>query len=774
VWPRVALTVFLWLAFVRPTLPAADPTLDPSWSAVQAFILRGGAQCGVDTVFTFGPFGWFNKPTYVAELFIAGLWWEIAFKLLAAAVVVAVLGRLDNVRDFALACFAAACAGSGPDGFAFVVLFADAAWIADRPARPAWQSILAAAPSVALALVKFPYFLAFVAATLALAVLAWPHGRRRALAFVAGVALLFVAAWSASGQSASNLPAWIATSLALARGYGAALGTETSVLQFALALLVLAACAVALRLALAGERARGSTVWVGLFAFTAWLAFKNGFVRGQDKPLAVFDFAAVGMFVLPIAGLATSRAARILRRAACVAALAGHALVLSESFAAPRALFQDLAERIGAGTVFLARPLVARANLEDDLAAKRVEYGLPRVRERVGHDTIDVFGSAQGVAFLNGLEYRPRPVFQGYAAYTPELQDLNRRFFESARAPQWVLFAFSALDDHLPAIEDTAAFAVISRRYRLELEERGYLLLKRIDPTPPPSDVGSLVVSRTARCGERLDFASLMPEGSGTPRVLTLAFELRPSFLGSLGAALLKSPPLWIEVEDARGRRHTWRIVPGSVAGGFVISPLLETPEHCKSWFHGDMELGVRGVRVLAAEGDRWAFDDEFRFELRRADSLAPLADEGYEQRRLAAILRPAPDAIETSAGFEIVMLRAETEVLVVGTPASVRFDLGAGRWKLSAHCGLHPRLADPAANGAAIFRVVVRDAQGTETEIDRRRIEQDRGPRVMRLQSEFELASGGALFLRTERADPGGKEAVNAHWTLVTIEPRR
>jgi hypothetical protein len=459
------------------------------------------------------------------------------------------------------------------------------------------------------------------------------------------------------------------------------------------------------------------------------------------------------------------------RRGAALAALAGHALVLGPGWSAPRAFGAELVERIGANAAFLARPGAVRADLEADRAAKRIEYGLPRVRERAGREAVDVLGAAQGVAFLNDLAYTPRPVFQSYAAYTPELQELNRRFFTSARAPRWVLFGSSAIDDHLPAIEDAAAFAVISRDFRVELEERGWLLLAKREPPPPVTDVGSFVVSRTARFGERLDFASLLPASATPPRVLTLRLLVEPSLAGRASTALVKSPTLALEVEDARGRRRTWRIAAGYVANDFVISPLLDTPERYRAWFHGDMELATRSVRVLAADEDRWAFDETYRFELRRADGMAPPVEPDYRARRLAAIVKPAPDAIEAAAEPEMVALRAELETLVVGTPASLRFDLQAGRHRLSAFHGLHPRLADATRPAGANFVVVLRASDGTERELARRAVQPGERPVAARFTLDFDAAAGSTLFLRSEPAQAGAPAAVNAFWALVSVD---
>ncbi len=773
-WPsaptRLVLTLLVWLAFVQPTLPAANANLDPSWGAVQALILGGGAQCGVDTVFTFGPLGWFHEPTYVPSLFALHVAWEFGLKLALAALVVAVSSRFARGVDLALALAAASCAGAGLDGLALVGIFANAVWIGQRVERPIALSIAAFVPSVALALVKFPYFLEFCVATLALTCAFWISGARRSFTFLAGSVALCVGSWSLVGQSPAHLPAWFLSSLEIARGYGGALGLETSAATVALALFVLAACAFALRFAVRAHGDRMAVAWILFFAFTAWIGFKNGFVRGQFKPIMAFDFAAVGMFLLPLDGFRSSRTARVLRRAACSAALMGHALVLVPGWGAPRALLHEVADRIGTGAAFVCRPGAWRAGLEADLETKRGEGSLPLVRERVGSDAIDVFGWSQGIAFLNGLHYTPRPIFQSYAACTPALQEANERFLSSERAPPWVLFGPTGVDGHLPSIEDAGAFAAISRLYRLELEERGYMLLRRIEPRDRAHDVGTAVVSKVSRIGDRIEFARQLPARGEPPRVLTLSLALRLSLLGRLQSALLKSPPVALEVEDARGRRRVFRIAPGYVERGFVVSPLLDTPERFRGWFHGEMELATRSARVLVRDEDRWAFDDDFRFELRRVDWLSPPIDPEYATRRLAAIVRPEPAAIVTVAGHEIVRLRESTEALVVGTPSSIRFDLEPGRYTLVAYCGLHPRLADPGASGDAAFRIVVRRGPGTEQEIDRRIVTSTGRIAVTRMTSTIELTRGDSVLLRAERADPLGLEAANAYWALVTL----
>ena len=60
---------------------------------------------------------------------------------------------------------------------------------------------------------------------------------------------------------------------------------------------------------------------------------------------------------------------------------------------------------------------------------------LPQIKRTIGQSTVDVFGYGQSLAIANDLNYTPRPIFQGYSAYTPALVKANADFYRSAGAP---------------------------------------------------------------------------------------------------------------------------------------------------------------------------------------------------------------------------------------------------------------------------------------------------------------------------------------------------
>ena len=91
------------------------------------------------------------------------------------------------------------------------------------------------------------------------------------------------------------------------------------------------------------------------------------------------------------------------------------------------------------------------------LAGARRMHALPKVQAEVRDASIDVLGNEQAMALLNNLNYTPRPVFQGYTAYTPNLINLNTAFYSSPKAPAYVLYKNQTIDDRFPTLDDAGA-----------------------------------------------------------------------------------------------------------------------------------------------------------------------------------------------------------------------------------------------------------------------------------------------------------------------------
>ena len=72
----VLLFVVLWVSLLRPPWPAAAFELDQSWAQAYGQALKTNLRFGVDLVFTFGPLGYFYRPSYDPDLYRFALWFE--------------------------------------------------------------------------------------------------------------------------------------------------------------------------------------------------------------------------------------------------------------------------------------------------------------------------------------------------------------------------------------------------------------------------------------------------------------------------------------------------------------------------------------------------------------------------------------------------------------------------------------------------------------------------------------------------------------------------
>ncbi len=67
----------------------------------------------------------------------------------------------------------------------------------------------------------------------------------------------------------------------------------------------------------------------------------------------------------------------------------------------------------------------------------------------------------------NGLRYRPRPIIQSYSAYTPSLQELNRKHFLGKRAPSYLVISAKSIDGRNPPDLDYPSLEAIASKYQI-------------------------------------------------------------------------------------------------------------------------------------------------------------------------------------------------------------------------------------------------------------------------------------------------------------------
>jgi len=222
----------------------------------------------------------------------------------------------------------------------------------------------------------------------------------------------------------------------------------------------------------------------------------------------------------------------------------------------------------------LRHPWASAAALDDAKAQRWQElrelFPLPHL-----DGSIDVIPSIQSRVLASGLDYRPRPSFQEYATYTPELLAANRVFIQGPRAPDRIIFGQEpgygslTIDHRYPNFAEGALWPDLMRLYSPECSFESFLVLRR-RAVPSALRLGDL---RHATAG----FDEAVPVSTAPFASATFAkIAVRYTLLGRIAALLFRPVPLRITVTFADGQQQSYRFIPGIGAAGFVVSPMVD------------------------------------------------------------------------------------------------------------------------------------------------------------------------------------------------------
>jgi hypothetical protein len=575
-----------WLTLLDFQLVNPLPrSLDDSWKQALGYCYKCRLQAGADYLFTYGPLGYFLERAYDPDLFWHKLAWEVTVKLAFTLILVQLLAAYPSwiarvIAYWALLLSARLILGI-PDLYYIFFMLAQGVLLIRSRGQPFGLARLAGVALLALlALTKFTLFLLALSTLVVVAGTEITAGRRlKALQPLLAFAGLFVVGWWALGQSPANIPRYIYGSMQISSGYTEAMalpGERAEILVALGTLLLIAAGAVIRRpcdFRRPGTVPAGLLIGLGLF-----LEWKHGFVRQDQHAFGFFGLAFLTAHLFP-AAFPTRRWPAVVRGlvlgAACL--LAGFGMIenrQSQCQYCPRCLSQfldDTWQALRTNGRTLLNPAALRRELDGREAQLDATCQLPRVKSLVGDAPVDIFSVEQGVLFRNRLNWRPRPVFQSYTAYTPYLIRANADFYAGEKAPAFVIYKLQPpIDQRLPMLEDAPALRHLLVCYRPVLIERGYLLLQR-NAAPAPPIVSHPVRQQVVRLNEETP----LPDPAGALQWLSL--ELQSSVKGKLWSFLYRPNLVYIRLKTEDGQSLLYRFIPGMARTGFLINPLIQT-----------------------------------------------------------------------------------------------------------------------------------------------------------------------------------------------------
>jgi hypothetical protein len=226
--------------------------------------------------------------------------------------------------------------------------------------------------------------------------------------------------------------------------------------------------------------------------------------------------------------------------------------------------------------------------------------------------SVDAVPRLGAAIIANGFDYRPRFTIEEYTSYSRALIAENRAFFTGERAPQNLLFYPSSIDSRHPALAEGPLWPVFLRYYE-PARMIGDLLLLRRRQQPLGEVLGQAAESKAAM-GEAMS----LPPGP-----VFLKADLRLNLFGRLLSALYKPPLLYARVGFTDGSSERFRLVPGIVREGFIVSPLIASGRDFALLAAGKAELVERQVQSIVFETEGLG---SAAYDRQVAVALAPVA----------------------------------------------------------------------------------------------------------------------------------------------------
>jgi hypothetical protein len=625
----VVTAFFISLVFL--TLPSAPPDLgvDSGWCAVLNWAHQCGLQFGKDVVFTYGPLGFLVTPYYFGQSpdFLVAVNALVCFQVAVGLCWVA--WRLGLLwRCLLLGVFVFESANIEPRvDLAFEIGFL--CWgLLCIIETGRWRKLCAVswiALAVFAALSKVTYV--YIGGLSVCAVgLYWVLSGDRWLgaAMLLGFAGTFSLAWLARGQALSNLGVFLLNGFLISQGYEQAAGLEgLPMLRLAGWLLgAVALVTILLRTPIAGGSSERNARWrqicvMGWLLGLLFVVWKHSMVRVDRYhiiELAVFSpVVTLALETLPGTVSRFRWGARGLAIASCLISLA----VLQDAFlpgalASCREPFRQFSFHLRCVT----SPNDWARRLEPALEQLRREAHLPELRKLIGTGTVDVFGSLQAYAVLNGLNYRPRPVFQSYAAYGARLARLNEEFYLSDQAPDYVLFEFSAPEHRFPTLNDGPTLRALLINYEPVGSEGPFLLLKREAKSPARL---TLLREGTVAAGEQIGLSQYGAEN------LWVELEIKPSWLGRFVGKLTRPATIrlaaWRQTPSGTKLIARGRAAAPLLRIGFVARPCLLKLQDVRDFYAGQPFTRPDAYSVELSPGSERFWKREVRFTVYRIEN---------------------------------------------------------------------------------------------------------------------------------------------------------
>lgn len=575
-------------SFILSGVSAPVPDLDESYQVVLEYARAHNFQFGQEIVFTFGPLGflntWVSQGLFPVQRILFALVWSGIVAWSATGLARQIPGRMKFV--FLVWFLIYSNLGWLEPHSYLVMAYGCMILMGDVQNRKGAAATFLAVFAI-LALIKFTFFMAAIfSVVLCVLVQAGNRNFKSSIVIAMFFGAVFIALWLATGQNFANLFPWMRACIEIAGGYTVAMTIFPKVMV--LAFCTFAGAMFITSLLIVIRSARLSMDSIGILVVTTayvFLSWKNSFVRADGHVMGFIFFLPLAFVMLLteifLKGMNRKPKLYLATFYMGVVILCNWAADFQEPGTMLTKLIDWPRHMIGNSRLILSS---VSENWKDSFEAIRTREqrqvsDFPIIRSLLGKAPVDVVNYRQWAALANNLNYRPRPIFQGYCAYTPYLQDLNLSFYRSEKRPQFLLFNMETIDNRFPALDDATLLPFILGNYKPVVKEGDFVVL-RASPNISEYANQALINEQTVTFGESFN----LPVCSND--LLIMQVEVKQTLIGRAIKFLFQAPVLTLNT-TANGKTVSYRFIPAMAERGFVVSPLLLTNNDVMHFYDG-------------------------------------------------------------------------------------------------------------------------------------------------------------------------------------------
>ncbi|MFB2881994.1 hypothetical protein [Floridanema aerugineum] len=347
-----------------------------------------------------------------------------------------------------------------------------------------------------------------------------------------------------------------------------------------------------------------SLVFSLCLAFILWMTFKHGFIRQDGHTLFLISSTPL------IVAISLTKAKKIstIRKGAVVYI---YLLVIMLIYGFTSTPFGHKEFAQGTNRLAALNPsqvagnVLAFANLgklrEEVDARNQVNLSkveLPEsIRKVVKNQEIDIIPWEISLVEANQLNWKPRPVFQSYNAYTTYLDNLN--WNSLSRNPRdYIFYNFESIDKRHPFFDEPKSFFYVFCNYKPADN------VPQLIDLPGLSKLIVLTKLNSSRCSPSTQTKNLSVRWNsdrkievGDGQVVRLAVKFKHSVFGKIYKTFYRNPPVMLSVTDENGGKRSYRIVPGNAQNGILIGHLPKDSNDALLFLKGQLPIAITSIK---------------------------------------------------------------------------------------------------------------------------------------------------------------------------------